>query len=169
MFNWEAGYITTSYLQVSFGDARLFHTELQIFHFSVKQGRTQSFPPKATSTVTHETYRRSMSWAGYRWSQTTHLFSSSSWLSSSTLSRSAASTSERSWSNFASISTACCNTETITHLMLVTDCIFNMSGKNNRINCLSGYFTDWSVLSYPLAPTDHCSLLFNNLLISVFL
>lgn len=37
MFNWEADYITRSYLQVSFGDAGLFHTELQIFHFSVKQ------------------------------------------------------------------------------------------------------------------------------------
>lgn len=35
-----------------------------------------------------------------------HLFSSSSWLSSSTLSRSAASTRERNWSSFASISTA---------------------------------------------------------------
>lgn len=40
MFNWAPVYISRSYLQVSFGDARLFHTELQIFHFPVKQGQS---------------------------------------------------------------------------------------------------------------------------------
>lgn len=132
MFHLEPYYITTGYLQVSFGDAGLFHTKLKIFHFSVKRGQSChflqrhlycasqtkcSFPTRCPlfQPLTLMIPMKSVT-CRQTGSQTTHLFSSSSWLSSSTLSRSAASTSERSWSNLASISSAYCDTSSDEHL-----------------------------------------------------